>query len=265
MPSVDHRCSTAPGRPRLGAVVIVANDEDRIALSLDSVAWADAVYVVDLGSTDRSAETWVARGVTPIALETLPAALAREHCDWVLLVQGHEEVTSQLRDEISEVISAHVAGEAVGGHRGYRIGRQVQFLGRPLRSRASQATDRVRLAHCGALEWKAARRMPQSLPVAGETRKLRAMLAARPGRDLQHYMRRMNLITTAAGEMRRGAGETSGWRDLATVPLSYGLRAMPAALLRDGLPGVIFTVLETYAIALSHAKCWELQQTRNNR
>lgn len=256
MPSVDDSHATPPRHPRFGAVVIVANDEDRIGASLDSVAWTDAVYVVDLGSTDRSAETCSARGFTPIPLDTLPAALAREPCDWILLLQGHEEVTSGLRDEITALVSARPAGEAGG----YRIGRRVQFLGRQLRSRASQATDRVRLAHRGALDWKAAPRMPQSLPVTGETRELGTALIARPCRDLQHYMQRMNLVTTVAGEMRRGAGVTSGWRDLAIVPLVHGLRGMPGAVLRDGLAGVIFTVLETYAIAVSRAKCWELQQ-----
>ena len=260
MSSVDYSESTSRGRPRVAAVVIVANDQDRLTVSLESVTWADAVYVVDLGSTDRSAETCAARGLVPIALDTLPAALARENCDWILLLQGHEEVTPGLRDAITAAVSARDAGHAAGA---YRIGRQVEFLGRRLQSRAGQATDRVRLAHRDALHWGAARRMPLSLPVDGDTRELGAVLSARPCRDLQHYMRRMNMVTTATAAMRCGAGETSGWRDLATVPLARGLRAMPGALLRDGLVGVIFTVLETYAVAVSRAKCWELQQTRD--
>jgi hypothetical protein len=259
MASVDNSQSTVPQSPRLAAVVIVANDEDRIAVCLESVAWADTVYAVDLGSTDRSAETCTAGGRMPIALDSLPAALASENCDWVLLVQGHEEVTSELREAITAVLSGRDAG---GAPRGYRIGRHVEFLGRRLRSRGGQATDRVRLAHRDALDWGVARRMPQSLPVDGDTRELGAVLSARPCQDLQHYMRRMNVVTTATAKMRRRTGTTSGWRDLATVPLGHGLRAMPGALLRDGLAGVIFTVLETYAIAVSRAKCWELQQTQ---
>ena len=171
----------APGSPRrdpsgrrLAAIVVVANDETRIGAALDSIAWADDLHVVDLGSTDRSADVCAARGIAPLSLEALPAALDRGGARWVLLMEGHEEVPPVLRDEIEAILRSSEPG---GGAAAYRLRRHVRFLGRSLRNRGGQACDRIRLARREALRWDAAARMPCSLPAQGELRLFEKPLA----------------------------------------------------------------------------------------
>jgi hypothetical protein len=65
--------------------------------------------------------------------------------------------------------------------------------------------------------------------------------------------------------MLQRAGWRARWRDLAMVPVVHGMRTMPGAAMRDGIVGVMFAVLEAYTIAVSRAKCWELQQVRDER
>lgn len=242
---------------RLAALVIVADDEEFIDDCLVSVSWADVIYAVDLGSTDGSREICAAHGLTPVTLEALPDVIAGGAAGWVLLVQGHEVVTSALREEIRALRAQ--AGRSPAG---YRVARDVHFLGRRLHGPAGRAPHRVRLARRDALDWTAADALPHSLPVQGAAELLHGTLVARPGRTLQHYMRRMNMTSSSAADMRRRVGKTSGWLDLATVPLAHGLRTMPGTIIRDGMVGVIFAVLESYSIAVIRAKCWELQQAR---
>jgi hypothetical protein len=259
----------APGNPRrdpsgqrLAAIVIVANDETRIGAALDSIAWADEIHVVDLGSTDRSADVCAARGITPLSLEALPAALEKGSVQWVLLMEGHEEMSSPLRHEIEAVVRSNGPR---GGAAGYRMRRRVRFLGRSLRNRGVQARDRIRLARRDALHWNAAARMPCSLPAQGMIRSLEGAFLSEPGRDLQHYVGRMDIVSSSAARMLQRAGWKARWRDVAVVPVVHGMRTMPGAAMRDGIVGVMFAVLEAYAIVVIRAKCWELQHVQGGR
>jgi hypothetical protein len=42
-------------------------------------------------------------------------------------------------------------------------------------------------------------------------------------------------------------------------PTWHGLRALPLATVRDGKAGMILVVLESYCLALTCAKRWELE------
>jgi hypothetical protein len=257
-PGASRNLRRDPAGQGLAAVVVVANDEARIDTALDSIAWADDLHVVDLGSTDRSADICAARGVAPMPLDALPAALERGGAQWVLLMEGHEEVSPALRSEIETTVEA-------GGAAAYRMRRRVRFLGHSLRSRGGQAADRIRLAQRDALRWDSAAGMPCSLPAQGEIRSLAGALLSEPGRDLQHYVGRMDIVSSSAARMLQRAGWRARWRDLAMVPVVHGMRTMPGAAMRDGIIGVMFAVLEAYTIAVSRAKCWELQQVRDER
>src|SRR5262249_724154 len=98
----------------ISVVIPVKNEERNIAACLESVEWADEIWVVDSPSTDST--TAVARRYTDKiaqfdysgglpkkknwALQNLPF----KH-EWVLLLDADERVTPQLRDEIHEILN----------------------------------------------------------------------------------------------------------------------------------------------------------------
>lgn len=101
--------------------IIARNEEARIGRTLDAVAWADEVVVVDSGSTDRTCEIARAKGALVHHHEwrgygpqkSRAESLCRNR--WVLNVDADEVVTPELAAEIE----ALMAGGAVPG--AYRV------------------------------------------------------------------------------------------------------------------------------------------------
>ncbi len=115
----------------LAVIVPTLNEELNLPECLDSVCWANQVFVVDSFSSDRTVEIAHAKGAKLVqhafetysrqknwALENLPFA----H-EWVLIVDADERVTPELRSEIESVIADPRACA------GYYLNRRFIFLG----------------------------------------------------------------------------------------------------------------------------------------
>src|SRR5215813_7353760 len=115
---------------RLAVLIPTLDEELNLPECLDSVSWADQVFVVDSLSRDRTVEIARARGAQVAqhafenysrqknwALDTLPFA----H-EWVLIVDADERVTTELRAEIEALLARPV-------HAGYYVNRRFIFLG----------------------------------------------------------------------------------------------------------------------------------------
>jgi glycosyltransferase involved in cell wall biosynthesis len=133
-------------RTPLSVLVPTLNEELNLPECLDSVDWADEVFVVDSYSTDRTVEIAHERGARVVqhpfdnysrqknwALDTLPF----RH-EWVLILDADERVTPELRAEIAQVVLPLPAtGEGWGKGRaspvGYYVNRRFIFMGRWIR------------------------------------------------------------------------------------------------------------------------------------
>ena len=114
----------------LSVLVPTLDEELNLPECLDSVAWADEVFVVDSYSHDRTVEIARGRGAHVVqhvfesysrqknwALDTLPF-----RNEWVLILDADERVTPELRCEIASILpKADCAG--------YYLNRRVVFLG----------------------------------------------------------------------------------------------------------------------------------------
>jgi glycosyltransferase involved in cell wall biosynthesis len=116
---------TAP----LSVLVPTLDEEVNLPECLNSLVWADEIFVVDSFSSDRTPEIARAAGAHVVqhafesysrqknwALESLPW-----RNDWVLIVDADERVTTNLRGEINALL---VAPE----HDGYYVNRRFIFL-----------------------------------------------------------------------------------------------------------------------------------------
>lgn len=120
----------------VSVIIPVKNEERNIAACIQSVTWADEIWIVDSHSTDRTVE--IARRFTQQieqfeysgsyprkknwALANLPFA----H-EWVLLVDADERVPPELEAEIRAVLTSPARAD------GYYINRKLIFLGRWIR------------------------------------------------------------------------------------------------------------------------------------
>ena len=133
-------------------VICCADAQATLPAALASVAWADEVVVVDSGSTDATAEIARAaadryvvepwRGYTE--QKKYGASLARH--DWVLVLDGDEEVSPALAAELRALDAAAVDHLDV-----LTMPRRNHVLGRPVR--AWWPDTQSRLIHRGRARW----------------------------------------------------------------------------------------------------------------
>jgi Glycosyltransferases involved in cell wall biogenesis len=93
--------------PGISVCIVCRNEADRLGPCLESVRWADEVVVVDLMSTDGSAEIARLHGATVIEREPVPIvelvrneASAAARNDWILALDPDERVTPGLAEEL---------------------------------------------------------------------------------------------------------------------------------------------------------------------
>ena len=119
----------------LSVIVIAKDEEASIARTLESVAFADEVVVVDSGSTDRTVAIARELGAKVTMTADWPGfgpqknrALDLATGDWVLSLDADEWLTAELAEEIRRVVGANAAEVAA-----YRMPRRSSFCGRFLR------------------------------------------------------------------------------------------------------------------------------------
>ena len=132
----------------ISVVIPVLNEEANIAACLESVRFADEVFVVDSGSTDCTAEIAESYGAKVIQFRFQPGGPRKKNWalenlpfrnDWVLLLDADERVTPELEAEIWQ--------EFRQGPRydGYYLNRKLIFMGRWLRHGGNYPSWNLRL------------------------------------------------------------------------------------------------------------------------
>jgi len=119
----------------VSALVPVKNEALNITACIESLRWADEIFVVDSQSTDGTADLARAAGAEVVqfrykgspkkknwALTNLPF----RH-EWVLILDADERVPPELAEEIRQSV------ERPGGPDGYYLNRQLIFLGQLIR------------------------------------------------------------------------------------------------------------------------------------
>jgi glycosyltransferase involved in cell wall biosynthesis len=94
----------------ISVVLLVKNEEKYIQRTLESVKWAQDIIIADDKSTDKTVE--IARKYTD-RIYTKKMEIEGAHrnwayslaeCDWILSLDGHEEVTKELADELARFV-----------------------------------------------------------------------------------------------------------------------------------------------------------------
>ena len=121
----------------LTIIIPVRNEEKNIADCLQSVTWAEQVFVVDSQSADRTEEIALAHGAEVVqfhydggwpkkknwSLENLPFS----H-EWVFIIDADEELPPAAKDEVNEICTTNKRG-----FDGYYINRRFMFMGKWLK------------------------------------------------------------------------------------------------------------------------------------
>lgn len=244
--------------PKLTATIITRNETAHIAAALESVSFADEIVVVDSESTDDTAA--IARRFTDrVIVRPWPGYVAQKNFaasqashDWILSLDADERVSPSLADEIQHLLKTDPP--AVG----YRVPRVTFHLGRWLRStdwypdRQLRVYDRRRATWTGRL-------VHESVRADGPVRTLDGELLHYAYRDIAHHVQTMDRYTTLAARQMHEDGRRAGWLDLLVRPrLAFFRNYILRGGFRDGMPGLIVSMMNAHYVGLKFAKLWEL-------
>jgi (heptosyl)LPS beta-1,4-glucosyltransferase len=252
-------------RATLAVVMMTKNEAHRLAACLDRVAgWADEIVVIDDLSTDGT-ETVAHRYTDQVHriashddhFAQWNRGIERAASDWVLHIDADEWVTPELKRAINGVLRDD------RGHSAFRLMRLNHFLGRPMRHGGWHhphlilfRRDRARCVGTG---------IHVRLEVQGTIGQLDADIEHYPFSSIAQFLERQNHYSSVEARVR--------WEERGRLPMrtiAYQTAWRPGKLFwkfyvkkegrRDGMVGLIFSVLFAFTHFLLWAQVWELQQ-----
>ncbi len=186
-------------RVPIAFILLTRDEEVNIPHALRSTLdWAEQVFVVDSGSTDRTREITESLGATFVshawegyarqknwALDNLPI-----RTPWVFILDADEAVTDELREELTRVATADNCRE-----NGFYVNRRLIFLGRWIRHCGYYPSWNIRFFRRGKARY-ADRSVHEHMVVEGSVGYLVNAMQHEDRRGLSHFIVKHNWYST---------------------------------------------------------------------
>lgn len=243
----------------LSVLIHTLNEEDQIEACLQSVEWADEIYLLDSFSSDRTVEI-VRQQFPRVRIETRKSlgsaaqknyGMDRVRNDWVLVVDADERVTPELRDEILDLLSKGPGPWA------YSIGRRNFMLGYELKYSGLQRDRVTRLFHRKHARYPN-RRVHADLLVDGPVGTLGEKMIHHYIRSFDHMIEKMTRYGVWGATTLFTQGKRASLLELFTRPVWRFIRDYFFNLgILDGRRGLIVVGMHVYTTFWKYAKLWE--------
>jgi glycosyltransferase involved in cell wall biosynthesis len=242
------------------SVVITAHNEERnIEDCLQSVkGFADEIIVVDAASSDKTAyiekkftEKVFKRKNDPEKFDTQKNfGFEKATCDWVLSLDADERVAPSLADEIKEKI-----GKASTG--GFWIPRKNIIFGKWIKSEMWWPDYQLRLFRRGKGRYMGSD-VHEPLVVEGETQKLENFMVHENYTSVFQYIEKLNNYTSVEAKSLLKKGYDFNFLDTLSFPVDDFVKTFFLQKgYRDGLHGLVLSVLQAFYMEVVFAKLWE--------
>lgn len=249
----------------LSAVLIVRNEEKKIARCLESLCWVNEIVVLDAHSTDHTRvimEDPHAPWSSVIRIferqwtgfrDQRNAALAKASHDWVLVVDADEVCTSALRDRLLALLSEP------GGppRKAYQIRRQEFFLEQRIFYGMWNPSYQDRFFYRAGVQYvNEVHEYPLFLE---KPTRLEEPLLHLSEMTVERYLEKLNRYTTLEAKARYEQGQrTTLFRLVGAFPAHFLKSLFYYEAYRDGRYGVIISLLEGVSRVVRQIKLWQL-------
>ena len=252
--------------PLLSVATVTFNEEENLARTLASVAWADQIIVVDSGSTDRTLE--IARSFNAIVIErpwdgfAAQKNFALSQCsgDWILSLDADEELSPELQQQIRQTLSAQPAVDA------FFLKRRNLFLGRWIKHGGFYPDPKLRLFRRGipTSPQFEARPVHETIRFSGLTATLDGDILHHAYPTLSSYIEHMDRYSSLGAEFlversRTSASAFTFFARIVIVPLlGFEWNYLFRLGFLDGREGLLLNLYHAAYASWKYAKAWEL-------
>lgn len=248
----------------ISVYIITKNERRRIEQALASVAdWADEIVVVDSGSDDGTLE--IVRKFTDRLYHKDFEGFGQQYTyahgltknDWVMYIDGDEEVSSGLRDEIIGLF-----GDGGPHADGYTAPRETFYLGRWIKHGGWYPDSILRIYRKSRGTWE--KGLHPKLHVDGKLKRLKHPFLHYNYRDISHQLTTVDRYSTIASREQVDAGKgVSLLKLLLNPPFRFFRDYFLRRGFLDGMPGFIIAVTTAYYVFIKYAKTWEIIRERS--
>ncbi len=244
---------------KLTVLVPTFNEEEMLRACLESVKWADELFVVDSFSTDRTLEIAAEFGARTIQHEYVNSATQKNWAipqaknEWILVIDSDERATPALIEEVKALMAAGPDADA------YRIPRRSFFFGREIRHCGWESDKVTRLFRRDARYLD--REVHADIDVSGmKLGEVSGIFEHHTVRSFDQYFEKFGRYTTWAANDLRKRGRRAGLLSLTARPAA---RFFKMYILRlgflDGLHGLVLCWLATMSVFMKYARLWSMQ------
>lgn len=246
----------------ISVVLSVRNEEKYIERVLRSVSWADEIIVVDNESTDQTPHIAKSFGANVYRMKNdvmlnknKNAGFEKATKEWILNLDGDEEVTDELRREIQELLQKDSSNVD-----GYWIPRKNIIFGKWIRHGLWWPDKQLRLFRRGKGRFPCDH-VHEYLVVDGKTAELSSPLLHHNYDTISQFLRKMDLIYTENEVSQyQKSGKSFVWHDALRMPISDFITVYFAKRgYKDGLHGLVLAMLQAFYAFVVFAKAWEKQ------
>jgi glycosyltransferase involved in cell wall biosynthesis len=244
-------------RKPLSILIPTFNEEHNIGDCLESVKWADEIFVVDSFSQDRTLD--ICREYTEriVQHEYVNSATQKNWAipqttyEWVMIVDADERVSPQLKDSIEKAL------ENPQDYSGFYVKRESFFLDKLIEHGGWERDQVLRLFNKKRGRYQD-REVHACIELDGNEGYLEGPLYHYTYRNLDQYFEKFDRYTRwAAGDLK-AAGRHATWTNLALRPF---MRFLKMSVLRlsflDGTHGLVLSMLAAYSVFMKYARLWE--------
>ncbi|MGJ8592697.1 MAG: glycosyltransferase family 2 protein [Aquaticitalea sp.] len=239
----------------LSVIIPTYNEEDCLYRALYSVKFADEIIVVDSFSTDRTvaiAKQFSCK-IVERQFDNFSAqknyALQFATKEWVLFLDADERITTNLKQEIQEVMQT-------GKHTGYKLNFPHFFMNRFLYHHSSNVT-RLVVREKSHFEGS----VHEKLIVDGSIGKLKNPVLHYTYKGLEHYIQKRDVYAWFQAEQLHAKGKKATYLQLVFKPF---FRFFSSYILKrgflDGVPGLAISGINAYGVFSRYAKLMLIQK-----
>lgn len=224
-------------------IILTRNEAQHIRECIESVRWADAILVLDSGSTDNTVALAQASGARILYHEWVNytvqrnAALEAVTEEWVFFVDADERSSPEQGAEIRAQI-------AVGSHAGFWVPRHNYIFGRLTQGAGWYPDYQLRVLKRAQAHYDRSRAVHETVILEGEAGYLRTPLIHYNYQNLaQFYAKQQRYTRFAAEEMRRQGVRVKPQNYLLQPIRHFIWRFIRLKGYRDGLHGLRLSLM----------------------
>lgn len=259
----------------ISAVIAAKNEEDKIKKCLESIKWADEIIFVDNKSTDNTvkiAKKYTSKiytrngGKYDASLYNKNFGFTKAKGEWILSVDADEIITDECKKEILRKIIESQYDAFFFNFKQFFFGKE--FIG-PLWTK----TKIIRLFRKNKGFYNSFD-SHTPLDVQGKIGRIHSPIYHYGYPDIETFIRKMNLYTTWSAKLSDD-GQKAGLlaKNIGRVNFYY-LFVEPFLFLphyyifrknyKDGIHGLILSVLITFYLFIERVKLWKLQNDKRS-